>query len=390
MTLFRRLPCASLLIAAALGMPVAATAEPPPLLLPTTSPVTPGAFYLSVGGFAAVHRSKGFEYGSLQTVSGAVFGPSRPLFKFGESITVGGGTATFGYSLDKSDPLGSIGTAPRIEIGFSLFRGSERDSSSPGNACGAATCDFATIGKIGGPGTSGFGWLSLPPPVIPIGPNSGFLVDGSYRGRYWGGDGTLRYRTDFRVAPRFTISPSIGVLGGAQVFKHELNINYRVEGTGTPLWDAQVQASLSSFHVGPDFGATVTFIATPRFTVHGGVTLAVLYRRANLKGRDCGTASGFPCPIVPGEAFGFESSVDTSRSKLAFRVGLSAGATFKARAWLHFTVIGFGSWDSAVPGVARNDTAFVNGDLVSSGPARIVFSGNWTYGGALVMTIPFR
>ncbi len=364
-----------------------ARADMPPLLVPTTTPVTPGAFYLSLGGLGAVHRSKGFEYGTLQNVFD--FNDRRAMFSFGQSVAVGGGTATLGYALDKTDPLGGIGAAPRFEFAFTLFQGSQRDGSSPGGCDVAAMqCDRGTLGRVGGLSETGFGFLVVPPPFVPVGaPDGAFTVNGQYKGKYWGGDATFRYKTDFHVSRTLVLTPSVGVLGGAQVFKHDLRITYDMIG-GPERFAAEVQASLSSFSVGPELGGALTWQATPRLSLHGGATIAFLYRHASLKSSDCGTVAGSSCPLVAIPEF--SSSVDSSRSRMAFRVGMEVGATFKARPWLHVTVTGFGSYDTAVPGIARNDTYLTSGGIATSGPSKVVFSGEWSYGGALLFTIPFR
>lgn len=370
-----------------------ALADMPPLLTPTTTPTTPGAFYLSIGGLGAVHRSKGFEYGTRQRIySNGDVDNGQALFSYGKSITVGGGTATIGYALDKGDPLGGIGRRARIEFAFTLFRGSQRDGGVTDGACdGVTSCEYSYTGSIGGPNANGLGVLVAPAPGVPISSGAGVNLTSEYRSEYWGGDGTVRYRTDLQLTRRLFLTPSFGVLGGAQVRKHELRYNYA--GLGYPsAYAGEVTATLSSFSVGPEFGSVVTWQATRRIALHGGATFAILHRQASLRGQDCGTTLGAACPfpLLPPELV--SSSVDTSASRIAYRVGIEVGATVKARPWLHVTITGFGSYDTAVPGIGRNPAATDGIGAFDAGaaPAKVVFSGEWSYGGALLLTIPFR
>lgn len=330
----------------------AAQANPLALFQNDPVPVTKdGSFYVTLGAGVVIQEVPTFN------VPFSLSGSTASLFQTDASVTSGIGGLTIGYRLGR---LG-IGNNPRIEMGLAGWIGSASKTGGQGRrpllfissidgsaSAGCGSCDSVTTVKI----------------------------------RHSEIGGVLRVKTDFRLAPRWTVTPSLGFVGSISETRYRSNTGMFF-GVANQLAPNSIKETLSTVRLGGELGADLGVQATRKLLVNAGFAVSLFSMRTHLDGSDCqanNQAAALPCS---GDVFA--TTVNSNDSRLGARVRLSLAGTYDA-GWAKVSVMGFGSWDSAMPGV-RNPTNATG--VATAGPARIVYHSRWAYGGALMVTIPF-
>ncbi len=354
----------------------AMAAEPLPTA-PSTSPYRPGFFYMSVGGFGQVQQRPSFTYGGALISPLGAGGAGLKLIQSTLSADVAGGgpAATLGYTFSRG-ALSRIGRRMRLEFGFTYFRGSGSDSAEIDMPFGTA----ALRGRLLN-GTSGsfiLRGIFFPNTAQYVAANSLRVNVDQY-------DNGLRLRTDFELGKRFTVTPSIGIVGGADSARYRYSFREEIGSGGPPaplVHSGEVKETITSYYFGGEAGLNMSFQATRKLAFHGGATISIFRRNATLTGEDCASWSSlFPsCPATRAT-----STVRSTGSKTGYAVGLALGATYDL-GWMKVSMNGFGRYDNAVPGIENPEFGGESNDPVT--PARVKFFGDWSYGGMLMLSFP--
>lgn len=329
------------------GGPVSAQITPQ---TPVTTPVNPGFFFWSIGANAGIRHLPRWTYGEGLDIQSETI-VSRG-FSFNPKPWGAGPEFVMGYALNRAGLLGGLGDVPRIELGLTTFFGQTTQSST-----------------ISGPNIG---------VVIPfIDSSSGFTTaEGTYKAKLettvYSGEAAIRFKTSFKVNPRFQIIPSVAAIGGMAFYRYELETNVlRQNLDGVAVG---VKETIRSWHVGGEFALQLKWTINNRWSINGGASAAAMYRRSDLNalsqfGGDFGT-----------EAF----TAKDNDSKFAWRLGLNVGVTYDW-GWARLTLSGFGYWDSAVPGVENPKVDIATENLSRT---RITHSGEWAYGGRIALVFP--
>jgi hypothetical protein len=306
--------------------------------------------YMTLGGGVLVRRVPKFN------VPFSATGSADPLFSTGASIITGGGGFTIGFRLDR---LG-IGIMPRIEVAFGGWTGGASKTGGEGfnSTTYVAAIDGSVVSICGG-------------------------CDGTttVKMRHTELGGVLRLKTDFPVAPRFTVTPSIGFLGSYSQTRYQSNTPFFFNNPNF-LPPHALKETVGARRMGGEVGLDVVIQPAPRWAIEAGAAFAFFALHTSLEGNDC--FSGNQPNTLPCSGSNFATSIERSDTRFAFRVSMSLAATYDA-GWLKLSVKGFGAWDNAMPGV-RNPTS-LNG--AAAGSASIYYSSQWAYGGAILATFPF-
>ena len=336
---------------------------------PKTAPVAEyGSVYISFGAGAFVQQMPRVNFGNVYTVGGGTPFLTRVLVD--DPDVVGGeGGGTVGVVLDTRRTPTWLGRKPRIEVSFSYGRGS----------ASAAQSQFVPSASVlGGPFIDGGGNIA------------GFVTIGlpsTHRGTVdvalQEAAGAIRLKTDLRLTRTLTATPAFGFVGGQSVFDFDYNaVNSAVIGP-TVTVTRTTEETLKTRRLGGEAAIDLAWRAARRLTVHGGASAAFFRMGTRLTANDCIGISnaGAPCSGTAGTATWSDFDHRTG-----YRLGMNAGITYDG-GWFKLTVVGRGTWDSAVPGI-RNPTAA--NAIVRSAPAAIVYDSAWRYGGGLSVTIPLN
>lgn len=337
-----------LLLVAFVVLGVQSAAHADPLVF---SPLDPapisraGSAYVSLGGGAIVQQLPTFR------TSIVVAGTTQSLFSTAPTVTGGAGQLTLG-SVISGSPLGMNS---RIELSIGGFSGSGQTTGGPG------------VGNE---------------VMFPINGGAGVGCGGcsgatTLRFDYQEIGGALRLKSDFAIAPQLTATPSIGIVAS------QSNLHYR-SNTDLQFSPAQnapnfADETINTFRVGGEFGLNFGYRATQQLTLNAGATVALLSMTSTLSGNDCQSNNqniGLPC-----SGSLYRSTVRQDDTRFSNRDRLNLSGTYDT-GWAKLTLAGFGSWDSAMPGVTNPTTAGV--------PAFISYESRWSYGGSAALTVPFN
>lgn len=342
-----RLLTFSVVLLGALSLGDSAWADPGVLPVPGMVPAKADDFYISFGGIAQAFDLPKFNHYTLAASGANLFG-RQP------EVAGGGGAGVLGYQISGLPDW--MGDHPRIELALSGFQGSANDSSG---TTGSFTVHVTSID-----GTSSY---------------TGGFVRSAYTGKlktsYNDFEIGPRMKTNMRVAPDVTLTPSVAALYGVSHTGYKLSFNQTITGGFLP---GSVHENVDTWRSGPEIGLDATWQPVPSWSFHAGATVAEFYQHAALNGNDCASnfalAAGAAC-----DGSAFATTVSKNDGRLGARFGQSIGATYD---WnpVKITAMAVGSWTQNVAGV-RNPN--VSGDT-----AKIIYSDGWSYGGLLMVTIP--
>ena len=253
-----------------------------------TSPVKPGFWYLSFGGYGAVQDLPSYTHGTM------AFGPSagQPGLEFDSSAAGPGVAGVVGYAIDRAG--GIWGERPRVEVGLSAFFGSG-SSSAFRSVTGAdhllspITTPVGVTAFTGG-GADFYGKLKLHDDEV---------------------DTTLRFKTDFTIAPNFVMSPFVGIIGGDQETQYEMTFNAVSNTAGFQPYSGSYKQDIHAYHFGGEIGTGLSYWVTPNFSLNGNVAVGLFRRWATLHsggGINFHTFRPYYTPDVSGDKTGVRVS----------------------------------------------------------------------------------
>lgn len=362
-----------------------------------TTPVNRGAFYWSFGASGGVQHMPKWSYGQnfrvteefSQQMFNVTIEDLGSAFDYDPKVPGGGPAFAVGYALDKRTFLGRIGAKPSIEFGLWTFFGKTTQSAS---TTGIAD-EFSELG-----GT--FYDLVFP------------AVDGSTAYNFrsqdlklklessvQSGEASLRFKTQFQVGRRLMIVPSVGPIGGLAFYRYRLRGNIAGGGLNFVSIDPDsamdIKETIRSYHFGGEAAMNVVFAARPNLLIQGGVAIAGFHRTSSLNARSQFALSGFRTSpgfsdiqavrAVRGGTTEIASTNDTG-STFGYRLGVNASITY-SWGWARLTLSGFGSYDSAIPGVNNPSSSSISGPYSS---ATIKHDGEWAYGGSIALSFPLH
>lgn len=325
---------------------------------PVTTPVNPGFFYWSLGASGGVRHLPKWSFGEFVTF-GEFGAPLNRATGFPNDPKPWGAGPEFvmGYALNRGSALGGLGDAPRLELALSTFFG----RSSQSNEGGTSTQTFLFPFVDG----SGRRVLSADVPA-------------KLETTVYAGETAFRFKTAFKTSKRFQIIPSIAAIGGMASYRYEWQRSQFESSTLNN--EATVKETIRSWHVGAEAALHLKWQAGPRWSLHGGASIAAMYRRSDLS-----ALSQLNLNFPKGSEYLSNTASDNANT-FAWRLGLNLGVTYDW-GWARLTIAGFGYFDSAVPGVVNPE----NGASLSPNdytPARLTHSGEWAYGGRIALVFP--
>lgn len=325
---------------------------------PVTTPVNPGSFYWSLGASGGVRHLPKWTYGDFVTLGefGGVL-DHAPGFPNDPKPWGAGPEFVMGYALNRGSALGGLGNAPRLELALSTFFGRSSQSDD-----GGASSQSFLFPFVDG---SGQRVLSADVPA-------------KLETTVYAGETALRFKTAFRTSKRFQIIPSVAAIGGMASYRYEWQRSHFVSSSLNN--EATVKETINSWHVGAEAALHLKWQAGPRWSIHGGASIAAMYRRSDLS-----ALSQLNLNFPNGSDYLSNNASDNANT-FAWRLGLNLGVTYDW-GWAKLTISGFGYFDSAVPGVVNpeNGANFSPNDYSS---ARLTHSGEWAYGGRIALVFP--
>lgn len=354
----KNLLTAAVVAGAAVFASIPSTAQTVPHT-PVTTPVNPGFFYWSIGANGGIRHMPTWTYGQTFNFGQAGFTDISTAYSFDPKPWGAGPEFVMGYALNKAGPLGGLGDKPRIELGLSTFFGKTSQKTGPGG-----TGSFMVVPHVDGtPG--GFGYF----------PNENTTT--KLTTTVYAGETALRFKTGFKLSPKFTLSPSIAAIGGMALYRYRWRTNVPGLEVGNDQLD--VKETIRSFNAGGELAMQFKWAPSARFSLYGSVAAAAMYRHSHLNAR-----SQFV--IDPG---GFNqvqiATQSDNRGEFAWRLGVDVGFTYDW-GWARVTISGFGYWDSAVPQI--ENPKLLNNTTFDASPARLTSSGEWAYGGRIAIVFP--
>ena len=330
---------------------------------PVTTPVNPGFWFWSIGASGGIRHLPKWNYGETYN-----FGPMGETVNVADAYTYNpkpwgaGPEFVMGYALNRAGPLGGVGDLPRIELGLSTFFGRSNQSSSAGG-----TGDRFWLPNVDG----------TVDPLLSFLPNDG--VAAKLETTVYSGEAALRFKTSFKVSPRFQIVPSVAAIGGLAFYRYRWQGNFRGIELGGVI--ADVKETVRSWHAGGEAALLLKWQPNARWSVHAGATIAAMYRRS-----DMNALSQFNV-----EFGGIDQNVNTNASDnentFAWRLGLNLGVTYDW-GWARLTISGFGYYDSAVPQIVNPRLNAGQVPDTTGSAARLTHSGEWAYGGRIALVFP--
>ncbi len=323
---------------------------------PVVSPVVPGFFYWSIGTSGGVRHLPRWSYGNVLqfTNMGATLDSG---YRYSPRPVGAGSEFVMGYALNKAGPLGGIGDVPRIELGLSSFFGRTSGSDALGGQS-----DLVLIPFIDGSDGLAF---------------AGQSVSAKLQTSVYAGEAALRFKTAFKISPRFQIAPSIAAIGGMAFYRYKWGIGFSPDVGQTYSMD--VKETVRSWQVGAE--AAVQFLWQPalRWRFHGGAAIAAMYRNSSMRGRSQTTqmTASFNETVV--------HEASDNAGAFVWRLGLTAGVTYDW-GWARLSISGFGYYDSKVPGI--DNPSYSPTNFTQASRARLIHSGEWAYGGRIALIFP--
>lgn len=304
-----------------------------------------GTAYVSMGGGAMVQQLPTFN---TPYTNGA---NAQGLFSTAPTVTGGAGQLTLGAVINGSP----VGNNSRIELSLGGFAGS-------GQVTGGQTAPGTLIFPVAGGSSLGCG-----------GCDGTTILKFDYQDI----GGALRLKSDFAMSQQITATPSIGLVVSKSRLKYRSDTAFQFfPGFGVPSF---VDETLDTSRIGGEIGLNFGYRATQQLTFNAGASVALLSVFTSFKGNDCFSANQ-PIPS-PCSGVNRISAVQQTDERFAHRDRYNLSGTYDT-GWAKITLAGFGSWDSAMPGVTNPTVANV--------PAMISYESRWSYGGSAALTVPFN
>lgn len=322
-----------------------------------TTPLTPGQFYLSVGGAGGIYHLPRFEiFQRVNFANTAVFG----RIGHDAEVPVFGAGGEFGYVFRPGTLPTWLGERVRIGVGGSFLQGEKTDrqlfSEPSGNQA-------VKVYSVSGTNNLPFGFGTF-------GDRSQLTTE------FDAYEVALRLKSDIALGERVALTPSIGVFGGQSRERYEFVYGLIVVGGERKGF---VNETNRSWRVGGDVGLHLTGRVTDVVALSFGGRAGVFHVNTRMRGDDCFSQitapPGTPCVF---DGTGFQTSVRDSRSAVGFRGILNAGVHLDG-GWIMVSLLGFASLDTAVPTINNPQTGLA--PPTTAGPARIGYSTGYSAGG---------
>jgi opacity protein-like surface antigen len=290
--------------------------------------------------------------------------------------------ASVGTYSPKSTLFGPTGALGRVfaDGTFPAWLGRNvRLELSGGWQGGGSKTNASTLGISGG-GT----YMTLTGTPIGYGFGANARVDGTLEHRQDQWELALTLRSDYALAPAWTLSPHVSITGGANnsdYLMRELSII-------APLFNRQlIEEKLRTTHVGLRAGATLTWQATAAARLNLGGFVGFAQQWTRYSGVNCSAATNVEfgsCndPATGGALAFVKSSLSSTASSLAFLAGAHAGGSYDF-GWMIVSLSGHYRYNSQVPGIRHPSP----GDPRAAGA---IFTGEHAYGGTVKVTIPLN
>lgn len=314
----------------------------------------PGGFYGWVGG--QVRWIETPEFNSHVSVGES----TTPRLVEDPTITTGGFAGSVGYVTDWS----GFGRLPRFELHLGALTGT---SSQRFNYDFLGTDAFRSVdgqqsGLQGGDGQS----------------------QNNLKVKMSSVDLALRFKTDFVLAPQWTLTPSIAIIGGT--------VNTRYYEAGSELFNGggsttnSTTVKLDTSHFGGEVRLEGAWRPQPDLAVVAGGAFGIMYQRTGMKANDC--AGSFVLTGVAATCDGtfFQTRASQARNVTNYRATGALGLIY-SWGWAQAGIMGLVSWNSDVPGV-RVPTGGTAGAI--TGPASIYYGGQLSYGFTAGLIIPLN
>lgn len=315
----------------------------------------PGSFYATIGGKV--------EFQNLPRYVSNLFDPSgNPVGSFRPDALVAGPTGAIGYVLPAGSVPAWLGNNFRLELAGGWQGGGGREHSTTRQRAGGGRY-YTLTGTVFGYGFAG-----------------GATTDSALSVNHDQWKIELVAKSDYALAPRWSVTPFFAVGGGAtntRYFLRELTTFFGV-GFSRQLLDERAQM----WHVGARAGGQLAWQATAALKISLGGFVGFAHQEARYTGQNCVgfLNSEFTTCDVPGVFAAATSAVTNSSTTLAFLGGAGAGAAYDL-GWATISLGGHFSYNSKTPGIRHPSAA----DPRAAG---LVYTGEFAYGGHLKITIP--
>jgi hypothetical protein len=291
----------------------------------------------------------------------------NPIFK--PEFTVSGGGLTLGYAFPRRKDVPSSEGRVRLYLTLGTWKGSS-DESRVSNISGA---DQVTVYTVSGSRRFNLSFIDFSPPE--------FLFQ-RLRVSLLAVDSTLRISKDFRISPKWTLTPALGIFGGHQFLRYRYDA-YLTDSAGRSRFPYREDQSVSSYHAGGLASLRVRWWLSPNFALHLTGMVGGFYRHARVRASDC-FSDAFADKCV---ASSLTTSSQDSGGKIGVRAAVTMGVEIRFKRFV-LQLSGFVSADTATA-VAQNGDGVVR--LPSAeGDSRLMFHPTWVSGGMITLRIPFR
>ena len=225
---------------------------------PVTTPVNPGFWFWSIGTNAGIRHLPRWTYGQTFEFGMASLDDINDAYVYNPKPWGAGPEFVMGYALNRAGPLGGVGDKPRIELGLSTFFGKSTKKTSPGNSN-----SFMWIPHVDGtPG--GFGYF----------PNENTAA--KLTTTVYSGEAALRFKTSFKLSPRFEITPSVAAIGGMAFYRYRWITNVPGLEVGADVLD--VKETIRSWQAGGELALQMKWAPSPKWSIFGSIAAAAMYR----------------------------------------------------------------------------------------------------------------
>jgi hypothetical protein len=308
-----------------------------------------GQVFLTLGGIVGVRRLP--DWTSPYVIAG-IAGSQFVAGQFRPELFLYGPGATFGYVFNKGVMPDWMGANPRASLTGAAWWG-QWSKSSILNPTGFTLPSEALLPQF-------FHRLH-------IDHREGELV--------------LRVKSDWRLSPAVTLSPSIAAFGGASRTRYQYNAHlFDAVGRATrPYWLHQL---VKGYSVGGFASLRTTWRISDRVTFSADTHVGAYFAWMTLQARDCflnATAS-----LCQGAA-AVTNSLNATDSAIGVRTGLTTVLSVRlGRSFIEFG--GFMMFQTAVPTVRNQQVGMLPLGAV---PTVAGFRSAWTAGGFIQWRIPF-
>lgn len=332
----------------------------------------PGWFIVP-GGEVGVQRLPAWNSTNSLHSPSTLGAPAVSLFAPEPRLFGGEYGGTLGYAF-RDDAL-SAGLGHNLRVGLTGTYVSMHDSQSA-----SRTLTSTAVGVIDLQGRTVFA-VNL----LGAGINPG--ISESLRVHRTGFDLNMRVASDYSLAPDWTLTASVAIVGGRTIDAY--NFDSRYVSAGVTSVANQIDEKVRTWSLGGDISAGLTWQATSTFSLNLTGRAGVVWQHSQLDGTQCVVFTVVNCStalFIPGTVS--NTAVSESRSRAGFRGGaaLNVGLDFPIG---RLTLGGFFLYDSAVPGVQNPSQATLLAPGSSTGQtARIHFDGVFRYGGVVALRVP--